>query len=106
MTKNKEQAEQHDAISFDIVSMTKDIKRAAISLKLYRDYVTGELEDDADNTVFNIINAAKYEDVVTFIMALERLSNTIDDINSHDCISISMRGDIMHYIDRLESNAY
>ena len=103
MTKNKEQAEQHDAIAFDIVSMTKDIKRVIIALDLYRDFVSNQLDDKTSDAVFDIINASKFEDVITFTKALEQLSCIMDDINDEHS---SITGDGMYYLERLESDLY
>ena len=103
MTKNKEQAEQQDAIEFDIVSMTKDIKRVIIALDLYRDFVSNQLDDKTSDAVFDIINASKFEDVITFTKALEQLSCILDDINDEHS---SITGDGMYYLERLNSDLY
>ena len=103
MTKNKEQAEQPDAIKFDIVSMTKDIKKVIIALDLYRDFVSNQLDDDTSNAVFDIINTSKFEDVITFTKALGQLSGIMDDINDENS---SITGDGMYYLERLNSDLY
>ena len=103
MTKSKEQAKPHDAIAFDIVSMTKDIKKIIIALDLYRDFVTNQLDDDTSDAVFDIINASKFEDVITFTKALEQLSGIMDDINDEHS---SITGDGIYYLERLNSDLY
>lgn len=103
MTKNKEQAKQHDAIAFDIVSMTKDIKRVIIALDLYRDFLSNQLDNDTSNAIFDIINASKFEDVITFTKALEQLSVIMDDIDDEQS---NITGDGMYYLERLNSNLY